>query len=339
MSSKKGLVFLVMLTIIFNLSFTGCGSKSKSSPSQKPQSSASNQKPKAPKSAETILKDINSLIGELDKKNKKAKAPWMAEETSGQQGSPGSSQNGSSAGQNGTSGQGGSQGSGSAQGGTKTQGNGSQGQSGSGNSSSAGSSGSGGPATNAGNTQSSQGQNAMQWQKISMSLMDIHRKWNELEPEAIEAGLPTSSLDEFETALQQLTQSVSLQNTEESLSAAIDLFDRYTNGISQVFTLSTPPQLYQVQYRTMAALAAADRGDWTAASDEISAALEPWGLLKAQAKNADKKLLGRCDFSMQDLKTAINEKDSNMVMIKGTIAQANLKQLEKKLTSGGQGQG
>ncbi|MGE5391856.1 MAG: hypothetical protein ACM3PE_12430 [Deltaproteobacteria bacterium] len=333
MPVKRNLVFLVVLIMLFNLSFSGCGQKSKSSPSQKPQSDASGQKPKAPKSAETILKDINTLIGELDKKNKSAKAPWMTAQTSGQQTGAGGGGNQSS-----NSGQGGGQGGGSTQGGTKGQSGSSQGGSGSSSSGNSSGTNANGQGTAGGKTLSREEQNNMQWQKISMSLMDIHRKWNELEPDVIDAGLPASSLEGFENALQSLTQSVSAQNTDESLTAAIDLYEQYTSGISQVFTLSTPPQLYQVEYRTMASLAAANREDWTAASDEISAALEPWGLLKAQSKNADKKLLGRCDFSLQDLKTAIDEKDLNMVMIKGDIAQANLKQLEKKLTSGGQGQ-
>jgi len=339
LSRKTNLVLLVVLTMLFNLTLIGCGQKS--SPSQKPQSDAAAQKPKAPKSAETILKDINTLIGELDKQNKTAKAPWMAGASSGSQGgqanSSGSQGSGSSSGQSSSSSPGGGQGSNSGSGSNKGQGSGSGqgmgGSSGGSASNNAGSTGTGGS-----QPPSPAEQRRMQWQKIGMSLMDIHKKWNELEPDVIAAGLPTSSLEGFEEALGKLTQSVSAQKTDESLKAAIDLYDQYTAGISQVFTLSTPPELYQVQYRTMAALAAANQQDWTAASDSISAALEPWGLLKAQAKKADQKLLGRCDYSLQDLKTAITAKDYNMVMIKGDIARGNLKQLEKSLTSGGQGQ-
>lgn len=325
----------------------GCGQKS--SPPQKPQTDAAGQKPKAPKSAETILQDINSLIGELDKKNKTVKAPWMAQASSGNQGTQaqggskqgaggGSGQNNSSDqnNQSGSSGQNGTSDSGTSKAQGTGSGQGSQGGSSGGSSTTGKSSGS---TTGGAQGMSPAAQSEMQWQKISMSLMDIHRKWNELEPDVIEAGLPASSLEAFENALGRLTQSVAKQKTDESLNAAIDLYDKYTGGISQVFTLSTPPELYQVEYRTMAALAAANRKDWSAASDAISAAMEPWGLLKAQTKKADKKLLGRCDFSMQDLKNAITTEDLDMVMIKGDIAQANLKQLEKSLTGGSQSGG
>ena len=327
MFCKKRLVFLVVLIIILNLSFIGCGQKSKSSPSQKPQSETSGEKPKAPKSAETILKDINTLIGELDKRNKTAKAPWMAAKSSDKQAAGAEGDSNHSSGNH--AGQGTDQGDDTSQG--------SSGQGGSESSASGMNKSSGAPAMTSGKGQSSAEQDQMQWQKIGMSLMDIHEKWNELEPESIAAGLPASSRNGFESALQRLTQSVSEQNTDASITAAIDLFDQYTSGLSQIFTLSTPPQLYQVQYRTMAALSAADREDWPAASDEISAALEPWGLLKAQAKKVDNKLLVRCEFSLQDLKTAISKMDPTMVMIKGDIAQANLKNLEKKLSQGSQG--
>lgn|GEM_PF-1586077 len=331
MSGKRNLIFLVVLTMLFNLSVIGCGKKS--SPSQKPQSTSSSQKPKAPKSAEAILKDINSLIGELDKQNKSTNAPWMAQQTSSSQStaSGGGASQGSS-----SSAQGSALNRGSGSGGGKSPGGSAQGTGGVSGNSSGGSS--GGPSGGGGSqTISPEQQKQQQWQKISMSLVDIHRKWNELEPDVIEAGLPASSLQGFEDALGRLTQSVSAQNTEDSLTAAIDLYDKYTAGIAQIFTLSTPPELYQVQYRTMAALAAANQQEWNAANDSMAVAMEPWGLLKAQAKNADQKLLGRCDYSLQDLKTAITSEDLDMVLIKGDIAQSNLKQLEKSLTSGGQG--
>lgn len=322
MSAKRNLAWLLIVILLLTFGASGCGKKS--SPSQKPQSNTSGQKPKAPKSAETILKDINTLIGELDQKNKKARAPWMAPETPaadpGTQARQGMQETGGNAGQ-----------SNSSQG--KDQNGGSEPDDSAGGGQMAGKSGGGSQ------NMSPAAQNEMQWQKISMSLMDIHRKWNELEPDATEAGLPASSLQAFEETLTRLTESVAGQKTDESLTAAIDLYDKYTVGISQVYTLSTPPELYQVEYRTMAAMAAAHQKDWTSAGDAISAAMEPWGLLKAQNKKADKKLLERCDFSLQDLKNAITSEDLNMVMIKGDIAQANLKQLEKSITGGGQSEG
>ena len=330
MYRPRNFVLLVVLSLLFGLALSWCGQKS--SPPQKPQANAPAQKPKAPQAAEAILKDINTLIGELDKQNKTTQAPWMSAASSS------ASQSGQSKGSNnqgsGSSGQTGA--SGSAQGGKQGPG-GSSGQTGSSSGSSGGSA-----SGNAGGTVghaplSPEKQQQQSWQKIGQSLLDIHKKWNELEPEVMTAGLPTSSVNEFEETLGLLTQSVSAQKNAESLTAAIALYDRYTVGISQVFTLSTPPEFYQVQYRTMAALAAAGRQDWAAASDSIDAALEPWGLLKAQAKKADPKLLERCDYSLQDLKTAISEQDLNMLLIKGDIARGNLQQLEKSLTRGGAG--
>ena len=180
----------------------------------------------------------------------------------------------------------------------------------------------------------------MTWQKESMSLMNIHRKWNELEPDAMEAGLPSSSRDAFEQALDRLTLSINEQKLQDSFMAAIDLYQRYTSGLSQVYTLSTPPEFYQVQYQTMAAIAAARNQDWTVASDSIAGVDEPWGLFKAQVKQADKKLLRRSEFSLQDLQQAVNSQDLNLVTIKGEIVMNNLKALEKALSSssGGQGQ-
>jgi hypothetical protein len=299
---------LTTILLIILIVPSGCGQKQ--SASQKPQSSAS-QKPKAPPEAEDMLKQITTVIGELDRKTRMKKVPSLQQAApSGAEGGQGSQGQGSQ----------GSQESGSSQGGSSSGGGEKSGQSKeSGQKSSSERSGGG-------------QQNAVsQWQKEMQSLKKIHESWNKLEPQAIEAGLPPGDRENFKLALNDLTIAVSNQRLEESLLAAIELYGQYA-GLARVFSMPTPAEFYEVQYGVMSSMAEASRGDWAAATDKINAISDPWSMLLPLAGKKDKMLAQQTDLSLKDLADAISSEEINLVVFKGDIALNNLKMLEKKLS-------
>lgn len=299
---------LTTILLIILIVPSGCGQKQ--SASQKPQSSAS-QKPKAPPEAEDMLKQITTVIRELDRKTRMKKVPSLQQAApSGAEGGQGSQGQGSQ----------GSQESGSSQGGSSSGGGEKSGQSKeSGQKSSSERSGGG-------------QQNAVsQWQKEMQSLKKIHESWNKLEPQAIEAGLPPGDRENFKLALNDLTIAVSNQRLEESLLAAIELYGQYA-GLARVFSMPTPAVFYEVQYGVMSSMAEASRGDWAAATDKINAISDPWSMLLPLAGKKDKMLAQQTDLSLKDLADAISSEEINLVVFKGDIALNNLKMLEKKLS-------
>lgn len=296
---------------------SGCGQKPAS---QKPQSSAG-QKPKAPPEAEDMLKQITTVIGELDRKTRMKKVPSL------QQAAPGGVEGGQGQGSQGNQESGGSQGGGSSSGG------GSQGQGG-GSSSGDGQSQQGkegGQKSSSGQSDGGQQKTPPQWQKELQSLKIIHSSWNKLEPKAVEAGLPPGDRENFKLALNDLTIAISNQRLEESLLAAIELYGQYA-GLARVFTMPTPAEFYEVQYGVMSSMAEASRGDWATATDKITAISDPWSVLLPLIGKKDTMLAQQTDFSLKDLHDAISSEEINLVVFKGDIALNNLKMLEKKLS-------
>lgn len=311
MPEKKTTVTLLVILLIIVLIPVGCGQKQ--SASQKPQSSNTGQKPKAPTAAEDILKDITTIITELDRKTKMQKVPALEQASQG--GGPGGQM---------------SQGGGGSKGGQGNQDGGSQGSTSSGGSQGGGQSQQG----QKGSQQPSQGEGQKgmaQWQKEIQSLKNLHRNWNMLEPQAAEAGLSPSSRDAFEEALDNLTLAVGNQRLEESLMAAIELYGQY-GELARIFAMPQPPEFYQVQYGVMAAMAEASREEWDTAAEKINSAQEPWSMLLPRVSKQDKMLAQRVDFSLRDLKNAITSQEMNLVAVKGEIAMNNFKALEKKLS-------
>jgi hypothetical protein len=318
------------------ISVVGC---SKNTPEKKP-SASEGQKPKAPSQLKSMATELDMLISELDKKFKMEKMPAMQQniqlnpqgksqsgqtqggqsqstQSQGTQSQSGNSQNEQSQGtqsKNGESQSGQSQGSQSQNGDSKsTQSQGTQ--------------------TQSGQSQSEQTQKqTTDWQKEFNSLKTIHTNWNSLMPEAVEAGMSIDSRNQFSKSLEQLTQDISKQKLEDSISALLMLYKNYAD-LTKLFTSSVPAEFYQVKYEIMAAIFESSRKNWTVAEEHAPKIKERWVHLSAQAKESDPKIINRTEFAVLDLEQAIKSKQMELVMIKGEIAMTNLKSLEEKLSS------
>jgi hypothetical protein len=317
------------------VSLVGC---SKSTTEKKPASEG--QKPKAPAQLKSMATELDMLIAELDKKFKIQKMPAMQQsiqlipqgKSQGGQTQGGQSQSSQSQGsqsQNGQSQSGQSQGTQSKNGESQNgQSQGTQSQSGQSQSSQ-----SQGSQSQNGESQSTQTQKqTTDWQKEFSSLKTIHTGWNSLMPEAVEAGMSIDSRNQFSKSLEQLTQDISKQKLEDSISALLMLYKNYAD-LNKLFTSSVPAEFYQVKYEIMAAIFEASRKNWTSAEEHAPKIQERWVHLSAQAKDADPKILNRTEFAVLDLDQAIKSKQMELVMIKGEIAMTNLKSLEEKLSS------
>ena len=315
---NKSRNIIVLILVIFMISITGC---SKGSAEKKPDTTG--QKPKAPTALKSISTDLDKLISELDKKVKMKTMPLMQQNI--QLNPQAESQNDAS--------QGGQSQSGQSQGG-QSQGGQSQGGQSQGGQSQGGQS-------QGGQSQGGQSQSQAQaadWQKEFTSLKNIHTNWNSLMPEAVQAGMRIDARDQFEKALEQLTQEISKQKPKESLSAALMVYKNYAD-MAQIFTNSVPAELYQVKYEIMAAVYEASQKNWSTAEEHLPKIKEHWVYLSAQAKDVDAKVLSRTEFSVLDLEKAIQSKQMESVIIKGEIAMNNLKSLESKASGQSSSQG
>jgi hypothetical protein len=317
---------------------SGC---SKNTAQQKPAgNSSSEQKPKAPSELKTLSVELDQLIAELDKKMKaQEKSPLqqksqlnpMAQNQNQSQGQEqGQSQSQSNQGQAQQSGQS-----------SQSSNNQSNNQNQSSNSGQGGQSQQSQTATSAqksptqGTSQSTPA--TTDWQKEFAGIKKIHTSWNSIMPEAVEAGMTVEARNQFNKSLDQLTQDVSQQKLEASMTSALTLYKNYAD-MAQIFSNSVPAEYYQVKYALMNTIFTASQQNWTSAEQMAAQARQHWAYLAAQAKDADQKAMSRADFAIMDLEQAVKNRQKDLIIIKGEIAMTNLKNLENKLStqSGGQ---
>lgn len=167
------------------------------------------------------------------------------------------------------------------------------------------------------------------WPTINQGIKKIHKNWNRLEPEAVEAGLSLSSRKRWEQSLSDLTIAGSKQDPEESLMAATSLYQTFAE-VAQVFSMPLPPDYFRVKYGVMAAMLESVQFDWEKAALHIPEIQENWESLKVQAKALEPQPINCCDFALRDLEEAINRQQRELVLIKGEICLENLKELEEK---------
>ncbi len=349
---KSRIIAIIILIFVFSI-VSGC---SKNTAQKKPAENG--QSSKAPTELQSISSGLDTIITELDKKMKARNGGSMQQiqlnpqqKTSGQQGQTGQTQGGTPSGEQ-TLGQNQDQntanqqqnnqkqGSQSASTQKQNQNNQNQGEQQGGQQQSQG----GTSTQSTTQSQTPQGTTSTQtptaannWTKEFQSMRDIHQNWNSLMPEAVQAGMSTEARNQFSQALEQLTQAISSQQLEASMSAALTLYKNYAD-MARLFSTTVPAELYQVKYEIMAAVFEASQKNWTKAEEHIPKMREQWMYLGAQAKDVDSKMLSKAEFSISDLQDAIRTKQADLIMIKGEIAMTNLNNLQTKMSSQTSGQ-
>lgn len=167
------------------------------------------------------------------------------------------------------------------------------------------------------------------WQNEIKILKALHQNWNSLEPDALEAGLGLSSRNNFEEELDQLSEAIGQEKVKESFSSTINLYNNYADIVA-VFANRLPAEFFRVNYESMSAIFYGEENDWQMAINHARKLEECWETLKMQAKDADKKLINRIEFAVQDLLKTIENQQTDLLLIKGEILMKNLAKLEEE---------
>ncbi|MGI6487321.1 MAG: hypothetical protein GX964_10250 [Syntrophomonadaceae bacterium] len=290
------IICLVVIVCLVFFGLCGCGSRSQSEP--KKPTPGMEQKPRAPEALDSILKELDAIITEVDAKWKtesktalkqatelapslenRDKKQKQEEDKQKKDESPKSEKSSADEHQN----------------------------------------------------QSTSPTSNVAWQNEIKSLKKIHENWNMVEPEAIKAGLTTTARDNFEQTLNVLTQEINQHRVEGTLFAAITLYGHYAD-ISQLFSTPIPAEFFRVKYEIMNSNALVGKREWETARTHAARSLEHWGHLKVQAEGIEPKLLSRTEFSLHDFDQAVTKKQAEVAMIKGEIVMKNLQNMEKELS-------
>lgn len=168
------------------------------------------------------------------------------------------------------------------------------------------------------------------WTKAESSIRKIHQEWNNLEPEAVKAGLTPETRDSLERIMEELTRNVGSQKAPDSLISAIEMYGFYAD-IADVFKSKLPAPLYKLKYEIMIMAAYANMQNWAATGDHQISLTQQWEMLKMKDEGDNSEDFTQTEYALNDFERAIETQQKQLALIKAEIALKNLDELGKKL--------
>ncbi|WP_157081617.1 hypothetical protein [Fervidicola ferrireducens] len=164
------------------------------------------------------------------------------------------------------------------------------------------------------------------WAKYEKMVFLIHDEWNEFREQAMQQGAQMDMITTFNEKLNEVTKMLTKQDLYGGLLAANDLYYR-TVAFESLFesgpAVSAKRTLYYL--RDAAYRALSDQNEEASAS--MMKAQEEWKMGKTRLK--DGVTANKVEFSLKELKEAIEVKDPNLIKMKYQIAEKNIKEAEK----------
>ncbi|SHM67180.1 hypothetical protein SAMN05660826_01640 [Caldanaerovirga acetigignens] len=165
------------------------------------------------------------------------------------------------------------------------------------------------------------------WAKYEKMVFLIHGEWNEFRELAMQQGAQIDIITAFNEKLNEVTKMLTKQDLYGGLLAANDLYYR-TVAFESLFESSRAVSAKRTLYylRDAAYRALSDQNEEASAS--MMKAQEEWKMGKPRLKDS---LTGnKVEFSLKELKEAVEIKDPNLIKMKCQIAEKNIKEAEKK---------
>lgn len=295
LKNNRILIILIYLTLV-TLLFCCCGKKDSTSQDSKKES--------PPTSLTQMEQTIDSIIEALDKEAK------SDQQQGGQTASSGSkdSQSSGQGGQGGQGSQGEQQGQ---QGGQSSQG-GQQGQQGSQGSQ-------GGQ-----NQQSSQ---VSQWQQADKLVKELHKKWNEFEPDATKVGTPADTISSFSDTLDILTNDIASVNMMDTLINANGLYKFIPEFLSHYESKSVDIKKLKFLVRDVIYKSKYDK--WEMADSSITQAKALSSNIRSQSKEDTKSTYDATLYALTELEKVTAARQKNLIQIKGNLILSGIKKIEQ----------
>jgi hypothetical protein len=165
--------------------------------------------------------------------------------------------------------------------------------------------------------------------KISPIVDKMHYQWNNLMPVAIKKGANKNLINNFDNALNNLSNTIISKNKINTMIAANKLYanipDLYT-----LFESKSLTEIKRVRYYSRSAILNSLTADWTKADSDMGNLKSVWVLYKSSINKDQLDISNKLDLSIYELEKVIKERNKPLVNIKGKVEFSNIEALENK---------
>lgn len=161
------------------------------------------------------------------------------------------------------------------------------------------------------------------WQQVSQAIKSLHTGWNDYLPEVTKKGGSKELIDQFGTALNDLTKAADTKDKDKTLMAANAPYQRIPDLYS-LYKTKASPELKRLIYYARNTVLLAKAGDWAKAGSNMEDLKSLWSLAENTIGKEQQEDAAKLDLSIYELEKVAKEKNGNLVEIKGKIALGNI---------------
>lgn len=161
------------------------------------------------------------------------------------------------------------------------------------------------------------------WQQVSQAIKSLHSGWNDYLPEVTKKGGSKELIDQFGTALNDLTKIADTRDKDKTLLAANVPYERIPDLYS-LYKTKVSPELKRLIYYARNTVLLAKAGDWAKAGKNMEDLKSLWSLAENTIGKEQQEDAAKLDLSIYELEKVVKEKNGNLVEIKGKIALDNI---------------
>jgi len=172
------------------------------------------------------------------------------------------------------------------------------------------------------------------FESIKKDVLELHSAWNSYEAKAISDFAMQTTINDFESALNNLTKTVEAQDAYLSLLEINQLY-KYLPDFYMLYESKVPPDLDRLRFAAKKIMLLSEKQNFTGANDVLLYFENIWMTARPKLKSENAEIVSKFEFAFADLKNAVIAKNDMIVEAKSEVLLKLVDEIEKKAEKSG----
>jgi hypothetical protein len=172
------------------------------------------------------------------------------------------------------------------------------------------------------------------YEDIKKDVLELHSAWNSYEAKAISDFAMQTTINDFESALNNLTKTVEAQDAYLSLLEINQLY-KYLPDFYMLYESKVPPDLDRLRFAAKKIMLLSEKQNFTGANDVLLYFENVWMTARPKLKSENAEIVSKFEFAFADLKNAVIAKNDMIVEAKSEVLLKLVDEIEKKAEKSG----
>jgi hypothetical protein len=164
---------------------------------------------------------------------------------------------------------------------------------------------------------------------IKKDVLELHSAWNSYEAKAISDFAMQTTINDFESALNNLTKTVEVQDAYLGLLEVNQLY-KYLPDFYMLYESKVPPDLDRLRFAAKKIMLLSEKQNFTGANDVLLYFENIWMTARPKLKSENAEVVSKFEFAFADLKNSVIAKNDMIVEAKSEVLLKLIDEIEKK---------